>query len=110
MKCITKDVKGFNPLLIRSHKSKIIKGESQNISGGRRIETMKEPKQKKLQPLCPKCGSEEFVVRYIETAHARINRTGEVIEDGLNLVHHEDHWDQVWCAGCNRRIKWIGEV
>ena len=63
----------------------------------------------KKQPPCPKCGSKEFAVRYTETAHARVDDNGEVIEDGLNLVHHEEHWDQVWCASCNEPVKWVME-
>lgn len=58
------------------------------------------------QPPCPKCGNKEFLVQYTELAHARIDDVGDIIEDGVNMVHHEEHWDRVWCASCGQPVKW----
>jgi hypothetical protein len=63
----------------------------------------------KKQPPCS-CGNRDFIVRYTEICHERIDAYGDCLEDGINMVQHERDQNLVWCSACGKKVEWIGEA
>ena len=51
------------------------------------------------------CGSEEFQIRYTESAYQDINADLQLGDDGYNVQSRELHTDDLWCKKCNKQIK-----